>query len=158
MLNNLEECIGISENRLHHSLGVARKCYQISVNEGHNEDFCRKMFLLGWLHDIGYEFAQEKREHPKISAEMVSLLGTVEQASIDAIKGHGKIPAKPVSDERRILIAADMMTDSRGNDVSVTTRLEDIRDRYGDQSEEYLTACDVCYVTGLTEINMAGII
>lgn len=46
----------IDNNRLQHIIGVARKCYSIAKSHGHNEDFCKKMFMLGWCHDIGYEF------------------------------------------------------------------------------------------------------
>ena len=42
--------IGISENRLHHILGVARKAYKIAKDMGKDENFCRKCFMLGWIH------------------------------------------------------------------------------------------------------------
>ena len=40
--------IGISEDRLHHMLGVARECYKLAQDMGYNEDFCRRMFMIGW--------------------------------------------------------------------------------------------------------------
>ena len=55
--------IGISDNRLRHSIGVARKAYQIAKDMGKDEDFCRKMFMLGYIHDIGYEFSKTQSEH-----------------------------------------------------------------------------------------------
>ena len=89
--------IGISEDRLHHILGVARKDYEISINLGYDEEFAQKMFTLGWLHDIGYEFSQNPSEHAEISADMLySLIGvplTDEQKlNLDAIRQHGKYP------------------------------------------------------------------
>lgn len=49
-----------------------------------------------------------------------------------------------------------MLIDSDGAEVSVMTRLEGIEDRYGEHSDQYLTACDVCYNIGLTSVNLAG--
>ena len=66
--------IGISENRIHHILGVARKAYKIAKDMGFEEDFCRRCFMLGWIHDVGYEFAEKQSEHPDISAEMLLLM------------------------------------------------------------------------------------
>lgn len=58
--------------------------------------------------------------------------------------------------EWRIINMADMQVDSKGNEVDVIDRLRDIRDRYGDWSDQYLTACDICYRIGLTAVNLAG--
>ena len=54
-----------------------------------------------------------------------------------------------------ILNTADMTIDSKGNKVAVTQRLQDIKERYGEQSNQYLTACDVAYTIGLTAVNLA---
>ena len=48
-----------------------------------------------------------------------------------------------------------MTIDSKGNKVAVTQRLQDIKERYGEQSNQYLTACDVAYTIGLTAVNLA---
>ena len=154
--------IGISEDRLHHILGVARKAYEISINLGYDEEFAQKMFTLGWLHDIGYEFSQNPFEHTEISADMLySLIGvplTDEQKlNLDAIRQHGKYPVTK-SIEWRILTTADMLVDYDGKEVDVMTRLQHIKDRYGEHSDQYLTACDICYLIGLTAVNLASLI
>lgn len=148
--------IGISNDRLFHILSVARKCYEIAKKEGFKEDFCRKMWLIGWLHDIGYEFTTEKEKHPDISVELMqNLCIDISDININAIKYHGKYPEK-ITDEWRILNMTDMLIDSKGNDVGVMARLEDIEYRFGRYSDIYLTACDVTYLCGLTAINIAG--
>lgn len=63
--------IGISEARLHHILGVARKSYKIAKEMGYDERFCRRCFMLGWIHDVGYEFSEKQSEHPNVSAELL---------------------------------------------------------------------------------------
>ena len=57
--------------------------------------------------------------------------------------------------EYKILNMADMLVDSMGNEVTASQRLNDIRDRYGEYSDQYLTACDICYRIGLTALNLA---
>lgn len=148
--------ISISNDRLSHILSVARKCYEIAKKEGFEEDFCRKMWLIGWLHDIGYEFTTDKRKHPDISVELMqNLCVNINGVDINAIKYHGRNPEK-ITDEWRILNTADMLIDSKGIEVGIMARLEDIEYRFGRYSDIYLTACDVAYLCGLTEINMAG--
>ena len=153
--------IGISETRLHHILGVARKAYKIAKEMGFEEDFCRKCFMLGWIHDVGYEFAEKQSEHPDISAKMLLLINEdtvvsdLKQSFYKAIKEHGKYPSE-MTEEYRILTMADMFVDSNGKEVTVSQRLEDIKNRYGEHSNQYLTACDICYHIGLTSVNFAA--
>lgn len=143
-------CIGITEPRLKHILGVARKCYQIAEKEGHNENFCRKMFLVGWLHDVGYEFSKTNDEHAQIGSDLLyQCLNGCDEKSIHAISQHGNCPAENLTDELRILLLADMQTDSLGNDVGVLRRLQDIESRYGKHSKEYIKSCNIAYRLGL---------
>ena len=51
---------------------------------------------------------------------------------------------------------ADIQIDHNGNEVDVIERLEGIKTRYGEYSNQYLTAYDICYQIGLTAINVAG--
>ena len=63
--------IGISDDRLHHILGIARKWYKIAKEEGFDAEFCRRMFMIGWCHDVGYEFIKTQETHANMSAEML---------------------------------------------------------------------------------------
>lgn len=151
----MDNNIGISENRLRHSLGVARKAYRIAKDLGFNEAFCRKMFMLGWVHDVGYEFTENQADHSFVSANLVSLLTNNQSKSIQAVKHHGRYISHP-TDEWRILNMADMQIDVEGSEVDVSKRLNGIKEKYGEHSDQYLTACDVCYQIGLTAINLAA--
>ena len=54
------EYIGITSNRLEHSIAVARKCYTLAKTEYEmSEEEARKMFLMGFIHDMGYEFTDD---------------------------------------------------------------------------------------------------
>jgi HD superfamily phosphodiesterase len=112
------------------------------------------MFTLGWLHDIGYEFSEKYKGHPSVSADLLRSIGLPEGAALQAIEKHGHY-VENKTDEWRILNMADMLIDSKGNPVTPTERLDGIKERYGEHSDQYLTACDICYQTGLTSVNFA---
>ncbi len=116
--------------------------------------------MLGWNHDVGYEFSKKQQEHPDIGADMLSaVFGSIvpkaqDDIAYQAIKNHGRYTQHKTV-EWKILNMADMLIDSKGNEVAVTQRLEDIKERYGERSDQYLTACDICYQIGLTAVNLA---
>lgn len=153
--------IGISEDRLHHILGVARKAYSLAKDMGYDEDFARRMFMLGWNHDIGYEFSTEPTEHLDVSAKMYLetlddiVVNDTKSITYQAIKYHGRYTENETT-EWKILNMADMQVDFDGKEVDVITRLNNIRERYGEHSNEYLTACDICFLIGLTPVNFGG--
>ncbi len=163
----MDDYIGISEDRLHHIIGVARKAYQIAKDMGCDEEFARKMFMIGWVHDVGYEFSKEQSEHPKISSEMLHQLvcsnktydTSVSLKTNHAIYYHGLYPDEALGYnlEWKIINMADMQVDSKGKEVDVMDRLNDIKERYGKYSDQYLTACDICYRIGLTITNLAAL-
>ncbi len=157
-----EKYIGISDDKLHHIISVARKAYILAKDMGYDETFARRMFMLGWNHDIGYEFSEKQSEHPELSANMcLNLLSNSTDKSImidsyRAIKNHGSY-TEHKSIEWKILNMADMLVDSKGNFVTAIERLDDIKTRYGRYSDQYLTACDICHQIGLTDVNIANI-
>lgn len=151
----MTEYIGISEDRLHHMIGVARKAYSIAKDMGYDENFSRKMFMIGFNHDVGYEFSTKQSEHADVSADMLSQIINCDNECCHAIKKHGKYTANKTI-EWRILNMSDMLVDSKGKEVNVMERLDDIKKRYGQYSDQYLTACDICYQVGLTTVNLAA--
>lgn len=72
----------IDERRLHHILGVARRCREIAEERGYNEDGQRQAFLLGWLHDIGYEFGDNVSHAAEGASLLVSDPGDLSKAGI----------------------------------------------------------------------------
>lgn len=143
----MNDYIGISEDRLHHILGVAKECYQIAKNMGYPEDFCRRMFMIGWNHDVGYEFSKNQSDHPAISEEMLKLINITNDNKesskvLHSIRKHG-LYTKTKSIEWIILNTADMTIDSKGNKVTISQRLDDIKSRYGEYSIQYSQACNI---------------
>lgn len=126
--------IGIDENRLKHMLQVGRVAESLSFELfGWPEEKRRAMFLLGYLHDFGYEYAAEQGWHAEIAGSILKGLG---YGCWREVRWHG-IPSPPFeSDELLVLNLADIITDGEGNVVSVKERLRDIGTRYGGGSHQ----------------------
>lgn len=122
----------MDENRLKHSLAVANK--MIELNNGKNNE---EIFLIGYLHDIGYKFTDNKIEHNKVGGEILKNAGF---KYWQEIYYHGEINCKYNSYYLDLLNKADMMIDSQGNDVGFENRLEDIKNRYREKSSVYIKA------------------
>ena len=132
----------ITQDKLNHILAVSRQAYNIAKRNGFDEEFARKCFMLGWTHDVGYEFCNKPTEHPEISVNLLESLGVLDLKVWEAIKYHS---AKlKDSDEWKILTEADMTVSSKGKIVSVRERLNEIKQRYGQNSEQYLISKKIC--------------
>lgn len=127
---------GIDENRIKHSLGVARRCYEIAKKLGFSEAEARNMFLLGYVHDIGYEFG-DNRSHPIIGSE---ILRNSNYKYDREIAEHSSNVGDRASLELLILQKADMTVDGTGNVCSIEKRLDTIKEKYGDKSKMFLDA------------------
>ena len=127
----------ISNERLKHSLEVARLMKKLSEDAGWSGEKCEEMFVLGYLHDIGYEFSEQQCDHASVGGEM---LRKQEYKYWREVFYHGKLDADYASDELTMLNRADMSVDSKGQNVGTELRLKDIADRYGEKSRQYIEA------------------
>lgn len=133
--------IGINENRLKHSLGVARAAVTLGKELlGWNEDKLQEIFVLGFVHDIGYEFVENQTDHEQYGGSLLKRLGF---AYADEVFWHGKADTDYDSEELLVLNLADMQTSSNGLFVTMDQRLRDIEERYGQDSTQYRVAADL---------------
>ncbi len=124
----------MDEDILKHSLSVARKMVEIAKSKNLNEEDIENCFVIGYNHDIGYEFAENKFNHNIIGGE---ILKNSNFKYWKEIYYHGEIDIEYKSLYLDILNQADMQIDKYGNDVGYDKRLEDIKNRYGEDSEVY---------------------
>lgn len=137
---------GITAHKIMHMLAVARKCYTLAREKYElSETTARKCFVMGLLHDIGYEFSDSASTHPEVGADMLNSLNVSQFCAIvDAVRNHGKIyEMENVTKWDYILNEADLTVDSKGNNVSIEERLDDIKGRYGKSSTQYKDALSV---------------
>lgn len=123
----------MNDNRAKHSLAVAKKMIEIGKAQKFSNNQLKELFVLGYLHDIGYEFGN-KKSHAKIGGLILKDYGYKYWREVYY---HGKSEAKYQSKYLNILNSADMQINSRGEDVGYQKRLEDIASRYGIESDTY---------------------
>ena len=128
----------MDEDRIKHSLEVARKMVEIAKKNNLNEEDIKNCFVIGFNHDIGYEFCIDKMEHNKIGGEILKASGF---KYWKGIYYHGEIDVEYESLYLKILNQADMQIDKYGNNVGYGRRLEDIKIRYGENSIVYNKCC-----------------
>lgn len=124
----------MDEDRIKHSLGVAKKMMEIGKQLGLSQADCRQLFILGLNHDIGYEFSRDGKNHGEIGGEILMRSGFNHWKEVYY---HGRLTQEYSSRYLDILNYADMQIDKYGNDVGFEKRLEDIKSRYGSDSIVY---------------------
>jgi len=133
----------IDRERVLHMHGVAEYMYR---NAGRFEGLDpEKMYLLGYLHDIGY-ISGDKNGHELYGALLLAKCFSTNFGMPflgDLINHHGDTPSgwlknhDIVPDELRLLWEADMMVDLTGECVGYEKRLEGIARTSGTSSESY---------------------
>ena len=126
----------MNEDRLKHSIAVARKMVEIGKKYNLNEEQLQELFVLGYNHDIGYEYGNNEN-HRVIGA---NILKQNNYKYWQEVYYHGEIASAYHSVYLDILNQADMQVDKFGNDVGYDKRLEDIKTRYGEDSDIYKKA------------------
>ena len=128
----------IEENRLKHILGVARQVRRLALKLRPKDNmFSQDMFVVGFLHDFGYEFDEDKRPHALIAGEILKRLNF---KYCEAVENHGNVNVDMMSDELFLLNCADMTVKGDGTLVTTDERLADIGSRYGKESAIYQKA------------------
>ena len=125
----------ISENRWQHILGVARKAKMLAgkLKPG-DEQYAENMFLLGVMHDLGYEFMESNASHAAVGGEILKRSGYQYWQEVAL---HGDETVDDMTDELFILNCADMMTGPNGEDFTFDERLKEIAQRFGEDADAY---------------------
>ena len=129
----------MDNDRLKHSCAVANKMIELGKKRNLSEIELQELFLLGYLHDIGYEFGTNEN-HNVLGG---NLLKESNYKYWKEVYYHGIPNSEYKSLYLDILNTADMMIDKYGNDVGFDKRLEDIKSRYGNDSTQYINCVKI---------------
>ena len=130
----------MDNDRLIHSLAVARKMVEIATSYNLTDEEINNCFIIGFNHDIGYEFTNNGINHNIIGGEILRQSGF---KFWKEVYYHGIITKKYSSIYLDILNQADMQVDKYGNYVGYEERLKDIENRYGSDSKVYNSCFDL---------------
>lgn len=125
----------ITSNRWRHILGVARKAKILADKlKPNNVQYAEDMFLLGIMHDLGYEFIESNASHAAIGGEILKRSG---YQYWEEVTQHGDETVDDMTDELFILNCADMSTGPNGEDFTFDERLKEIAQRFGKDADAY---------------------
>lgn len=128
----------ITDNKMLHIKAVAEECYRIAIEEYHlTQGEAERAYTIGFVHDIGYAFANESKSHPLKGMEM---LNNAFGSMCFEVGAHGNPDTKYQSQYLDILNKADLIVDATGQKVGPIARLKDIGNRYGTDSSQYINA------------------
>ena len=128
------------KDRLNHSLAVANKMVEIGKNLNLKESDLQDLFILGYNHDIGYDFCSDKKEHNIVGGEILKNNG---YKYWKEVYYHGNPSSEYQSQFLKILNMADRQIDKYGNHVGYGKRLEDIKNRYGEDAIQYTNSYNI---------------
>ena len=124
----------MDNDRLKHCYAVANKMIELGKEKQLSDIQLQELFVLGYLHDIGYQFGTNEN-HNVIGG---NILKENNYKYWREVYYHGIPNPEYKSLYLDILNTADMMIDKHGNDVGFDKRLEDIKNRYGEDSTQYI--------------------
>lgn len=132
----------IDNDRIKHIFAVAKLMKDNAKNVGLDAE---EMFTLGLLHDIGYEFGGSEEHH----LNGFKVLEKQNYKYSQEVLYHGKPTIEYSSKALDLLNYADMHIDKKGNFVEFEDRLEDIKNRRGEDSPHYQNSKKI--IDGLNE-------
>lgn len=126
----------LNENKIRHIVQVAQEARYwldkvLPENDGHREEKLDAAFVMGLLHDIGYDKLDEgddPTKHAAISAEMARHFVDYADEIVKAIADHGHDDCK--SPFAYALNKADLTVDSHGRMVDMESRVKKIEENY----------------------------
>ena len=96
--------------------------------------YAEDMFLLGIMHDLGYEFMESNASHAAVGGEILKRSGYQYSQEVAL---HADETVDDITDELFILNCADMMTGPKGEDFTFDERLKEIAQRFGEDADAY---------------------
>lgn len=123
-----------------HSLMVAKVMRQKVRELGLPDAFANDMFVLGYIHNIGYQLTTTPKCHNHVAGDYLKEHG---YSYWSAVYYHGDPKPEVNSFALWLLNYGIMHVNSFGKKVSMYERLVDIESRYGADSEVYKNAYGV---------------
>lgn len=133
----------ISEDRKKHIYGVAQFLKNFAISQNMTQQEIEELYTLGLLHDIGYEFLEEK-DYTKHEIYGGLLLKRQGYKYWKEVYYHGDANCEYQSNYLDLLNWADMRIDSSGKEVSLDGRLQELSQRYGVPLKELNSYPIVC--------------
>ena len=122
----------VTIDRIKHSLAVAKRMKELSQNDSEKYPVLpEEAFILGLLHDVGYEFVDNQMEHAQKGGIILKQQG---YKYWKEVYYHGYVQNEYRSSMLDLLNYADITTDPIGDYTTIERRILDVKERYGENS------------------------
>ena len=122
-------------SRMLHCHNVGLRMYSYAKQRwGWPQDRCDDMYILGMMHDIGYELNPDPYEHDEA---MAKALGHAGYKYIEEIRHHSFLQTDYDTPEMQLLYFGDSTVDGKGRWCTFEERLKDVEERHGKGSAVY---------------------
>lgn len=122
-----------------HNVGLRMASYA-KKHLGWDDVKCNDMYILGMMHDLGYELNPDPFNHDEAMSEA---LGHTGYKYMNEIAYHSRMQNEFDTPEMRLLYFADMTVDARGKWCTIDERLKDLEERHGKDSDVYRESVDI---------------
>lgn len=119
----------IFDYRKKHIWAVAELMEKYGRERNFSKEECNDLYILGLLHDVGYQFLEEK-DYIKHNLRGGEILKSEGYKFWKEVYYHGVVNSPYQSEYLDLLNLADMHIDSEGNYVTLDGRLEELSKRY----------------------------
>lgn len=141
--------MNLTSDRLNHSLSVAKKMKELATCFPHKYPVNpEEAFILGLLHDVGYEFSDEQKEHANKGGLILKEQG---YKYWKEVYYHGIPQDEYCSNMLSLLNYVDMITGPQGDYMTIEERINDIASRYGKDSLQAKEAMALSLKIGMNE-------
>ena len=134
----------VTIDRIKHSLAVAKRMKELSENDSEKYPVIPEdAFILGLLHDVGYEFVDNQMEHAQKGGIVLKQQG---YKYWKEVYYHGYSQNEYISPMLELLNYADITTGPTGEYTTIEQRIIGVKERYGEDSiqlEEIIALADM---------------
>lgn len=124
----------ITTNRLKHCNRVAEKMKELTIANPKQYPYDPdEMYILGFVHDVGYGLGASPKNHAFVGAEILKNSGYKYWKEVYYHTSDQDVYNSPAL---TLLNFADLTTSPNGEDMSIPERIGDISARYGQGSEQ----------------------
>jgi len=133
---------GISEDYLKYILKLARKCYEVAESRGHDPEFCKKMWMIGWCCNVStefsfdYEVCGQEQGSVELCTTLLDYYHNNTSNSLQAIRFNGK-SVECETEEWIILNMATILTKMDDCNFSIQEMLDTVEMNFGFNSTQY---------------------
>jgi len=124
----------ITTQKFPHNVAVGRFMEEYAEQRLFDSELGKELFVLGCIHDLGYEFAGQYELH---RIEGAKILKNSNYKYWKEVYYHGVVQTEYKSLALSLLNLADLIIDDNGNQITIEEKFASVEAKYGKNSAQY---------------------